>query len=284
AENVSEEAAEEPEESEEIQAGSELGKELANRLAERGLVFEDLLHEFARIERVRKQLVRMLEVVVTVRKKCHCLIITGEDKSGKTTLGTYLAKLLYELSYVKSPRVAKISGERLNHINLYDKQEQLKDVCMIVENAGAMTGETTEALLEFIRHTNVLGTVILEDNPNAINRLLRNHAECNREFNNRVHLPKFDSGELMCFALEYIKEQDYGITKEARKILENRIAYVTRVEQKDGRLVATMETVREALKNADYRNQGTILAMASAGNFLAAEALELTAEDFGVTQ
>ena len=88
----------------------------------------------------------------------------------------------------------------------------------------------------------------------------------------------------MCFALEYIKEQDYGITKEARKILENRIAYVTRVEQKDGRLVATMETVREALKNADYRNQGTILAMASAGNFLAAEALELTAEDFGVTQ
>ena len=97
-----------------------LGKELSSRLEEKGLVFEEILHEFARIERVRKQLVRMLEVVVTVRRKCHCLIITGETKSGKTTLGTYLAKLLYELSYVKTPRVAKIKGERLNQINLFD--------------------------------------------------------------------------------------------------------------------------------------------------------------------
>lgn len=266
----------------EPQAVSELGKELSARLSEQGIVFEDILHEYGRIERVRKQLVRMLEVVVTVRKRCHCLIITGEKKSGKTTLGTYLAKLLYELSYVKSPRVAKISGERLNRMNLQEKKEQLKDVCLIVEEAGAMTGETVENLLEFIQHANVLGTVILEDNASAMSRLLRNHGEANRMFNNRVHLPKYDSNELRGFALEYIREQDYKISKQALKILEQRIAYLTRVEQKDGRLAATLETVKEAIKNADYRNQGMILAMASAGNFLAAEALELTAEDFGV--
>ncbi|MBR6537130.1 MAG: hypothetical protein IKT67_07995 [Lachnospiraceae bacterium] len=267
---------------EEPAALTPLGKELSARLAEKGLVFEELLHEFAYIERVRKQLVRMLEVVVTVRKKCHCLIITGEDNSGKTSLGTYLAKLLYELSYVKTPRVAKISAERLNKIDLNEKKEQLQDVCLIVENAGMMTETTAENLLWFIHHTNVLGTVILEDNATAISNLLRNQAECNREFNNRVHLPKYDSGELLLFALGYIKEQDYEIDSEAMKILTDRIDYVTRVEQKEGRLAATMETVKEALKNADDRNQGTILAMASAANFHAAEALELTAEDFGV--
>lgn len=258
---------------------TQLSKELALRLEEKGIVFEEALHEFARIERVRKQLVRMLEVVVTVRKKCHCLIITGESKSGKTTLGTYLAKLLYELSYVKSPRVAKIGAERLNQINLYEKKEQLRDVCLIVEHAGAMTEETAGALLEFIQTTTVLGTVILEDNANAMNRLLRNHGECNRVFNNRVHLPKYDSSELLEFALEYSREQDYEIGEKARTLLEQKIAYLTRREQKDGRLAATMELMRVALKNADYRNQGTILAMASTGNFLAADALELTVED-----
>ncbi len=267
---------------EEPAALTPLGKELSSRLTEKGMVFEDLLHEFAYIERVRKQLVRMLEVVVTVRKKCHCLIITGEDNSGKTSLGTYLAKLLYELSYVKTPRVAKINAERLNRIDLNEKKEQLQDVCLIVENAGKMTETTAENLLWFIHHTNVLGTVILEDNATAISNLLRNQAECNREFNNRVHLPKYDSGELLLFALGYIREQDYEIAPEAMKILTDRIEYVTRVEQKEGRLAATMETVKEALNNADRRNEGTILAMASAGNFLAAEALELTAEDFGV--
>ena len=259
---------------------SGLGKELSARLAEKGIVFEEVLHEFGRIERVRKQLVRMLEVVVTVRKKCHCLIITGEKKSGKTTLGTYLAKLLYELSYVKTPRVAKISGERLNQMNLFEKKEQLRDVCLIIEGAGVMTEETVASLLEFIQHTNVLGTVILEDNANAISRLLRNNGECNRMFNNRVHLPKYDSRELLGFALEYIEEQDYRISREAEACLKQQIEYVTRVEQKGGRLAATMELTKKALANADYRNQGTILAMASAGNFLAAEVLELAAEDF----
>ena len=270
-----------PEEPKEL---SPLGKELSARLSENGIVFEEVLHEFASIERVRKQLARMLEVVVTVRKKCHCLIITGDERSGKTSLGTYLAKLLYDLSYVKTPRVAKISGERLNRINLFEKQEQLKDVCLIVEKAGDMTESTAEGLLEFIRQTDVLGTVILEDNANAINRLLRNHAECNREFNNRVHLPKYDTEELMLFALGSIAEQDYIISGETKKILFERIEAVTRVEPKEGRLWATMEMVKEALKNADDRNRGAILAMASAGSFLAAEAMELTAEDFGIKQ
>ena len=278
-------APEEISEPEEVQTLTELGKELSARLSEKGIVFEEILHEYARIEGVRKQLVRMLEVVVTVRKKCHCLIVTGEKKSGKTTLGTYLAKLLYELSYVKTPRVAKIGAERLNQINLFEKRDQLQDVCLIIERAGEMTEEAVASLLEFIEHTDVLGTVILEDNANAINRILRNNAECNRLFNNRVHLPKYDVKELMGFALEYIKEQDYEIGADAKKLLKQKIEELmlenlTRKGQKDGRLVATMELIKKALGNADYRTRGTILAMASAGNFHAAEVLELTVEDF----
>lgn len=289
--NVPEEAVTTPEQEEEItepeeefQEVSELGKELSAKLEEKGIVFEDILHEYARIERVRKQLVRMLEVVVTVRKKCQCLIITGEKKSGKTMLGTYLAKLLYALSYVKSPRVAKISGEKLNQIDLFEKREQLQDVCLIVERAGGMTEDTVRGLLEFIEKTDVLGTVILEDNANAMNRMLRNNGECNRMFNNRVHLPKYDRSELMGFALEIIREQDYEITAEAKKVLGQRIEDLMRREHKDGRLVATLELVKKALDNADNRNQGAILAMASAGDFRAAETLELTVEDINTIQ
>lgn len=272
---------EEVTETQEEQEVSPLGKELSVRLEEKGIVFEEVLHQFARIEKVRKQLVRMLEVVVTVRKKCHCLIITGERKSGKTTLGTYLAKLLYGLSYVKTPRVAKISGERLNQMNLYEKKLQLQDVCLIVEHAGSMTEETVEALLGFIRSTHVLGTVILEDNPTAMSRLLRNNAECNQVFNNRVHLAKYDGNELMGFALEYMEEQDYEITPEAKKVLRQKVENLTRTEHKEGRLVATRELISAALERADYRNKDAILAMASTGNFLGARALELIPEDFG---
>ena len=269
-------AEEEPEETE----LSELGPELADRLAARGISFETIMKEFAQIESVRKQLIRMLEVVLTVRKKCHCLIITGESGSGKTTLGTYLAKLLYELSYVKSPRVAKISAAKLNTIRLEDKKEQLKNCCLIVQKAGELTEEAATGLLAFIEETDVLGTVILEDSQPAMNSLLRNHGECNRVFNNRVHLPKYDSRELMAFALGYINEQDYEISEEAYRILWEKIEHLTRVGQKEGRLAQTLELVKKAIDNADRRNEGTLLAMASAGSFRAATAVELAAEDF----
>lgn len=263
-------------------SGGELTKlspELAERLLAKGIVFDEALHEFARLESVRKQLIRMLEVVVTVRKKCHCLIITGEKQSGKTTLGTYLAKLLYELSYVKSPRVAKIGADRLNQMNLNEKKQQLQDCCLIVEGAGGMTEDTAASLLEFIMHTDVLGTVILEDNPNAMSRLLRNHAECNRMFNNRVHLPKYDGSDLMEFALGVAKQQDYEVTSEAKQMLWQKIEHLTRVGQKEGRLVATITLVKKAIEAADERNKATILTMAATGNFLAAGVMELTAED-----
>lgn len=259
---------------------SELGPELTARLAARSISFEAIMKEFAQIETVRKQLIRMLEVVLTVRKKCHCLIITGEKGSGKTTLGTYLAKLLYELSYVKSPRVAKISAAKLNTIRLEDKKEQLKNCCLIVQKAGELTEEAASGLLTFINETDVLGTVILEDSQPAMNSLLRNHGECNRMFNNRVHLPKYDSRELMAFALGYISEQDYEISEEAYRILWEKIEHLTRVGQKEGRLAQTLELVKKAIDNADRRNEGTLLAMASAGSFRAATAVELAAEDF----
>lgn len=261
---------------------SEPSTELAARLSAKGIVLEAALHEFARIESVRKQLLRMLDVVVTVRKKCHCLIITGEKGSGKTTLGTYLAKLLYELSYVKSPRVAKINAEKLNGMKLEEKKEQLKNCCLIVEGAGKLTEEAADALLAFIDRAGVLGTVILEDNANAMSKFLRTHAECNQMFNNRVHLPKYDSSELMEFALGYIEEQDYEISREVQQVLLDKIEHITRVGKKEGRLVEAMQLVKQAIENADRRNQSTILAMASTGNFLAAGAMELTAEDFGV--
>ncbi|MCH5272849.1 MAG: hypothetical protein J1E35_04185 [Lachnospiraceae bacterium] len=258
------------------------GEELSARLSAGGVSFEEALRGYARIERVRKQVIRMSETVITAEKKCHCLIITGERQSGKTTLGTYLAKLLYELSCLKSPRVAKIGAQKLNQITLSEKKEQLRDCCLIIEGVEELTGEAVAGLLDFINNTDVLGAVILEDNANVMKRFLRDYAECDRIFDNRVQLPKYDSGELMSFALEYIREQDYEIGREAKGILKQETERLARTGKKEGRLAETMKLVKTAIANADSRNREKILTMAATGNFLAAEAMELAAEDFGV--
>lgn len=275
----------EPEPEEDIgEELTEIGAGLSAALSAGGVVFEEALHEFAYVERVRKQLIKTLEVVITGRKRCQCLVITGEKQSGKTTLGTYLLKLFYALSYAKSPRVAKISAQKLNRIRIPEKKEQLRDCSLIIEEAGALSEETAAELLEFIRGADGPDAVILEDNAAAMNRLLRNYGEYNRMFNNRLHLPKYSSSEILCFALEYIRKHDYETSNEAKKILKKKIEDTAQTGQKEERLAEVMKLVKAAIENADYRNQGTILTMAAAGNLLAAGAMELAAEDFEVIQ
>lgn len=278
---ATEEPEEEPAWEEPEEALTELSAELSFCLSANGVVFEEALHGYARVERVRKQVIQVLGMLLTAKKRCHCLVITGGKQSGKTTLGTYLVKLLYELSYVNSPRVAKISAAKLNQLRLSEKSGQLRDCCLMIECAGELTGESIAALLDFIGD-GVPSAVVLEDNASAMNRLLRAHAECNRMFNNRIHLPEYSRGELMHFAMEYIDSHDYEISREAKRILEQKIDQMVRTGKKERRLTETMETVKVAIENADYRNQGTILTMAAAGNLLAAGAMELAAEDFGV--
>lgn len=278
---VNEEPETEPVWEEPEEALTELSAELSFCLSANGVVFEEALHGYARVERVRKQVIQVLGMLLAAKKRCYCLVITGGKQSGKTTLGTYLVKLLYELSCMSSPRVAKISAAKLNQLQLSEKSEQLRDCCLMIEGAGSLTGESVAGLLDFIGD-GIPCAVVLEDNAAAINRLLRSHAECNRIFNNRIHLPEYSSGELMCFALEYIGAHDYEIGREGRRILEQKIEQVVRTEKKERRLAETMKVVKAAIENADYRNQGTILTMAAAGNLLAAGAMELAAEDFGI--
>lgn len=278
---ANEELEEEPVWEEPEEALTELNAELAFCLSANGVVFEEALHGYARVERVRKQLIQVLGMLLAAKKRCHCLVITGGKQSGKTMLGTYLVKLLYELSYLNSPRVAKISAAKLNQLRLSEKSRQLRDCCLVIESAGDLTAESVAGLMDFIGE-GVPSAVILEDNANAMNQLLRGYTECNRMFNNRIHLPEYSRGELMSFALEYISSHDYEIGREARRILERKIEQVVRTEKKERRLAETMEMVVAAIENADYRNQGTILTMAAAGNLLAAGAMELAAEDFGV--
>lgn len=258
------------------------GRELSARLSESGVSLEETLRGYALTERVRKQLIRVLEEIVAGEKKCHCLVITGEKQSGKTTLGMYLAKLLYELSCIGSPRVAKIGAHKLNRIKLSEKKEQLRDSCLIVEGAEELTGETVAELLDFIGDTDSPGAVILEDSAGGMDRFLNSHAECGGIFRNRVRLPEYDSGELMGFALEYIREQEYEIGREAKEILKQETERLAGAEGKEGRLAETMKIVKAAIANADNRNREKILMMAAAGNFLAAKSMELAAEDFGV--
>ena len=207
------------------------------------------------------------------------MVITGDRKSGKTTFGKDIVKLLYQLSWLKKPKVAVISGTKMNEIVLEEKRAQLQGCCLIIEKAGRMSEETMAHLVDFIQNEQILSMVILEDRDKRINCLMRNDEMWNQLFSVRIQLPKYTEEDLFGFAIDYIKEQDYSIEYDAKAALYEIITEMDCVEAAEGTLLKTLQFVKTCLEKAEERNQTAILNMVEKGSFSANDVLTLKRSD-----
>ena len=208
---------EEPEQEENIRDDKELfepfykavpveNAKLAKLLKEKQVSILEEMKNFERIDQVHKQLIKSLELVLTDREKAY-FVVTGEKKTGKTTFAFSWIRLLYRLGIVKYDRTATINAVQLNQISMDDYKDQLRNCNLIIENAGGMTQETIEAVLAFSNGCKGSRCVILEDSARDINKFLRSREDLNALFNNRIHLGKYNTDDLLGFAYEYIKKE-----------------------------------------------------------------------------
>ena len=254
-------------------------EELLQYLEECNISLEETMHTFANIPQVRSQLLQGLDALASDNPECYCMVVTGERKCGKTTFGKDVVKLLYQMSWLKRPKVAVITGTKLNEIALEEKRAQLQGCCLIIEKAGRMTEETAVRLIDFIKNGQTLGMVILEDREKRINLLMRNHPEWSQIFSVRVQLPKYTVEDLVGFAVDYIKEQDYSVEEDAVEELYRKIADLISTESGEGRLLKTLQVAKDALEKAEERNQAAILSMVENGSFSANDVLTLKKAD-----
>ena len=258
----------------------EEGGVLAAMLYERELRLEDLLGNFARIEAVRKQIVRALDIIFDPHKRGNNLIITGGKASGKTELAKKIVKMLYRFQILPATRVAIVDAEKLNKMDLKEKQESLMDCCLIIERAGEMTEETVEKLL--VLNTAFAGRsiIFLEGDRKSINRLLRDNAELSRIFNNRIHLPEeYRPAELKGFVFDYLIEKEYEIDVYAEEVLEERIRMMLGTKSSNP-IRDSIAIGKEGIKNAEKRAAKTLTKMAATGNYENADIMVLHREDF----
>lgn len=258
---------------------SQAEQDLLRYLEECGVSIEDTLHTFAYIPSVRSQLLEGMDTLALGNPSCYCMVVTGDRKSGKTTFAKDVVKLLYQISWLKKPKVAVITGTKMNEIVLEEKKAQLQGCCLIIEKAGRMSEETMLRLGNFIQNGQTLGMVILEDREKRINCLLRSNTMWGQLFSVRIQLPKYTEEDLFGFAIDYIKEQDYSIEDGAKAALYEKIAEMAQIEAGEGRLIKTLQFAKDALEKAEERNQTAIFNMVEHGSFSANDVLTLKRED-----
>ena len=251
---------------------------LAELLKKKKVSIPETLKNFGRIERIRKQVVKSLELTISDREKAY-FVITGEAQTGKTTLALSFIRLLYQLDIVKYDRTATIDAVQLNQVSIEDYGEELKNCNLIIENAGGMTKESIEGLLRFSKGCKGKTCVILEDTVRDINKFLRAREELNGLFNNRIHLGKYNTEDLLGFAYDYINKEDYGIDKMAAQVLSDKIDEIVREYGNDQRLLRTLKLVEVVVARAEKRAGELILNMAAEGKIRQGNYLVIILED-----
>ncbi len=233
---------------------------LRSLILEKGVDIEGICKNYFRIDDLRRQILKSLELAVNERDAL-CFVVTGDEQTGKSTLALTMIHLMFEIGAVKFERTAKIKGERLNRIDLAEKTEELKDCNILIENAGALSGNTLTSLVELFGQKKNGGCLILEDNVKNINALFRKNDQYNGKFNNRIHLPKYGTDELMGFAYDVFADADYAIEASAADNFKKMISKKTTGNVP--RLPAVLEMAQKAVKNADERLTPEILKMAA---------------------
>jgi len=251
---------------------------LLELLKKKKVSIPEILKNFGRIERIGKQVIKSLELVLSDREKAY-FVITGETQTGKTSLALGLVRLLYELDIVKYDRTATIDAVQLNQVSIEDYGEELKNCNLIIENAGGMTKESIDGLLKFSKGSKGKTCVILEDNIRDINKFLRAREELNSMFNNRIHLGKYTTDDLLGFAYDYIKREDYGIDKMAAQVLRDKIDEIVKAYGNDQRLTRTLKLVEVVIARAEKRAGDLILSMAAEGKILQGNYLVIILDD-----
>lgn len=182
-------------------------------LREAGMKLEEFFGGFLASADIRKQLFHCMEQILAGRSQAINIILTGGEKSGKTSLAKAIAKCTQVLGGIPSPRVALIRGDKLNHISLSAKKEQLRGSTVLIEKASLMNAEKVAELLEMNREFAGKTAVILEDERSHMNLFLRKNEELLRVYQSRIDLPGWTLDDLFLQALSILYRNEYQMTE-----------------------------------------------------------------------
>ncbi len=181
------------------------------------------------------------------------ILIIGDHKSGKTTLATELMKSLSRASNRKNRKIAKISGDRLNHKGIQETISRLAGADLLIERAGEMNQITTQALLETMTGFTGGMVVVLEDTKEGMTRLITENPEVEERFTHKLILKEYEISEWVEMAKQYAAEKDYGIDEMATLALSAKIdalyAQKTVVELEDVKAI-----IDAAIEHSEKKN------------------------------
>ena len=220
---------------------------------------EKIFAYFTSVSGMKKQLITLLEEERCFRGKENSsegnLIITGHPGNGKTTLAIDIVKAIQKQRKVKGAKLAKVSGDGFNKKNPGEVIQKLGGGALIIERAGSLKDEIVEMLSAAMDGYTEGLLVILEDDAQEIERLMRRHENFAIKFNRSVDIPIFSNDELVAFGKSYAEEKKYFFDDMAVLALYDCIG-VRQTSEHVVNIAEVKEFIDDAIEHAEKKSKG----------------------------
>jgi hypothetical protein len=143
------------------------------------------------------------------------LIISGNSSSDKTDLARTIIKAINMLYPDQPKKIAKTTGESINHRGIAKAMNKLKGTALIVEGAGGIQPKRINELLSCLEEDTERMIVIFEDSDAEMNVLINFNPELTDKFNHRIVLKQYTVNELVEMARKFAHKRQYEVDDDA---------------------------------------------------------------------
>lgn len=143
------------------------------------------------------------------------ILISGNSSSDKTDLARTIIRAINYLYPERPKKIAKTTGDSINHRGIAKAMGKLKGTALIVEGAGSIQPKRMNELLSCLDQDTDRMLVIFEDSDAEINVLLNFNPELANKFNHRIVLKQYTVNELVEMARKFARKRQYEVDDDA---------------------------------------------------------------------
>ncbi len=172
-------------------------------------IIKDFIGKYSGVQRLDKQMLQTLQNVI-VDDNCN-IFIMGDAKSGKTSIGIDLIKVVNKIKRNNNRRIAKISAEKLRGKDIAMYFQRLKGSDLYIENISQMDDESLDKLLDAMDQDRDARIVVIEDEKINAEHFLEKHGEIRDYFANRIVVRQNKIKDWVEVARDYAASKGYDI-------------------------------------------------------------------------
>lgn len=241
--------------------------------------YQKELGGFLQSDEVKKQFQYCLENILSDSANSKFLSITGDKENGKTSFALKICKGLYYLKWIKTDRIAKITGENLNRVDILKQKDRLYGSTLIIENPGMLQADAAQRLYTFFKEMDDNIFVMIEGTRKEISSFLEGNPLFKEYFTYEISLTPYTINQLVLFAKQYLENNNYMLKDEVKGEFIKALTQAAAVEDGRGAYGKAMRLAVKAKKAADARYKSLLGDILNNGKLKEDDLLYIIKED-----